>query len=606
MTRVYRQKIQRTARPNAQIIKTTTTTIANGYVYDHAGRRLNAKENINSQGEVVLNKLGYNEIGQLKQKQLHSTDGGSTYLQLTKYAYNERAWLKGSISSEFGMKLGYDTLSYPQYNGNISAQLWGTAGSYPNRFDYTYDRLNRLTEGSSTGIAMSEVITYDVMGNMTTLSRDGGTAHPYFYTGNRLNHVDAVTNPYSYDQNGNTTIDGRMNLTQTYTHLNQLKHANTTGLNVYYTYNALGTKLRREVLTAGSVVTDYVDGIQYTNGAIDFIRTEEGRARNSSGTYVYEYDLTDHLGNVRYSFDKNAGVLRKLQADDYYPFGLRKVATVGNNDYLYNSKELQTELGKYDYGARIYDPVIGRWNVVDPLAEKFYSVSPYNYTDNNRVNNIDPNGMETYYGQEAQDMFRQIQNNLVGGGDGPGPKKQNKPKKKESGTEAAKKVLKDNWFLRIFAGREVMNAGRALDAYDEEGWLGYINTSISNAHKEIGFDFGNGQYVNPWARTAMGFQNYTFTQTAKDGNLLLYSTKIGNDVIEFGGDFSKSKGVLTIGNFDIDGNLNNKLGFKALSDIIKAFGKSQGVEKVIIQGAKRTTGANPGKVPSPLTFNIDK
>lgn len=103
-----------------------------------------------------------------------------------------------------------------------------------------------------------------------------------------------------------------------------------------YTYDATGRKLTR---SKGGVSTHYVDGIQYSGPTIDFVQTEVGIARRLSATeYSYEYNLTDHLGNVRVSFDIYEGAARKVQADDYHPFGKRIIVTAGfgvDNKYLY-------------------------------------------------------------------------------------------------------------------------------------------------------------------------------------------------------------------------------------------------------------------------------
>lgn len=85
---------------------------------------------------------------------------------------------------------------------------------------------------------------------------------------------------------------------------------------------------------------------------------------------------------------------------NYYPFGLQhaggfnRVTSLKNN-YLYNGKELQPSLRLdwYHYGERFYDPQLGRWHVIDPAGELFQNLSPYNYSFNNPVRFIDPDGM---------------------------------------------------------------------------------------------------------------------------------------------------------------------------------------------------------------------
>lgn len=106
-------------------------------------------------------------------------------------------------------------------------------------------------------------------------------------------------------------------------------------------------------------------------------------------------------------------------------------------------------------------------------------------------------------------------------------------------------------------------------------------------------------------RNLFSASKYLFKVTAKEGDIIFYSIKVGEEIIEFGGEFKKADDVLTIKNFDIDGKLTNKLGIKNLKNIMNEFGKQQGVSKVVVEGAKRTTGANPGRLPAKLIFDIN-
>ena len=103
--------------------------------------------------------------------------------------------------------------------------------------------------------------------------------------------------------------------------------------------------------------------------------------------YEYNVDYEDLLAG---------GKSLERDYDDF--IGTSLWPAVSENRFHFKSKEDQSLFGTpyIDYGARQYDPAIARWNAVDPLAEKYYPVTPYAFCTDNPVNLVDPDGMDIW------------------------------------------------------------------------------------------------------------------------------------------------------------------------------------------------------------------
>jgi len=230
------------------------------------------------------------------------------------------------------------------------------------------------------------------------------------------------TTQYTYDRNGNMIEETGREFTIAYNHLNlpvQVTGSyNGTVTNIFYTYTFDGMKLRRRTVDGDvETLTDYVGPFVFEtiNGQrrLRYILMPEGRLYNTAAygqnpVWEWQYFLKDHLGNVRLVIrGDHPSTAIVCQENHYYSFGMLersgnpaiagRMADLGSehdNPYLYNGKEFQPdlELNWYDYGARFYDPALGRWHVIDPLAEKYSSISPYAYCVNNPLRFIDPDG----------------------------------------------------------------------------------------------------------------------------------------------------------------------------------------------------------------------
>lgn len=394
------------------------------YTYDSSERLTGVSHKLNNKPEVLLSGNEYNELGQLCTQSLHNG------LLHTAYEHNVRGWLSQIENPLFHQNLHYtDGAGVPCYDGNISSMTWSADSSDLRGYRFFYDGFSRLTDAVyAEGCPLNEnpnrfsehVTSYDKMGNILALKRYGQTSADGYgliddlnlsYNGNQLKAVnDNAINPvyadgfefkdgakqdveYFYDANGNLIKDLNKKIADIeYNYLNLPDRIEfEDGSSISYLYDAAGSKLRVVHCIAGNTTTtDYCGNVIYENGIPKTLLTDAGFVSLSDSRY--HYYLQDHQGNNRVVVSQNGTV---EEVNQYYPFGGTFASTSSVQPYKYNGKELDRKGGLdwYDYGARHYDAALGRWHAVDPMAEKYYGVSPYNYCLNNPFKLIDPNGM---------------------------------------------------------------------------------------------------------------------------------------------------------------------------------------------------------------------
>ena len=361
----------------------------------------------------------------------------------------------GSGQTNRGYRYTYDDLNrlvnaeYGEDNFSTGIGRYNERLGYDGNSNVTSLQRKGVTQEGSYGLIDDLRLGYD--GNQ--LSKVEENAPAVLYAGSL--DVKRSTSDIRYNANGSLTMDGTRDITHIDydLHNNPLRIQFANGNVTKYVYSAAGEKLRAIHYTAvanthvemGQVYADIekrylaVDSTDYrlggnavfNNGSFSKVLFDGGYVElvavdmpgsgyhmpivkpwkppfggrwpddlggGKKGPTIYSlrfrYFNRDHLGNVREVVSETGEV---KQVNAYYPFGT-PIHALGTNEsqqrYKYNGKEFDElhGLNTYDYGARQYAPLLPLWDRVDPLAEKYYGVSPYAYCANNPVIFVDPDG----------------------------------------------------------------------------------------------------------------------------------------------------------------------------------------------------------------------
>ncbi|QJP35146.1 hypothetical protein F0365_12485 [Nonlabens sp. Ci31] len=346
---------------------------------------------------------------------------------------SETLWKTANDGITRGYQYGYDALNrikYATYRGGTQHQASGMLENYSvNNVNYdkngnitTLNRKGLFENASNSTMSMDYVdkltYQYSPKSNQLINVRDiADVAANNTFNGGFKDKYSGINYIYG-DANGNMTQDNNKNIQSiSYNHLNLPTQIEFTGdRTIVYTYDASGVKLKKEIFLTvrdlfnpvADLTSIYAGNYIYEKDSsgekLSFFSHPEGYIEKNGTDYDYVYQYKDHLGTVRlsYSDTNNNGSVTSAEIreeNNYYPFGLKhkgynNVITGRDHKYGFGGKEEQGELGLewHDFHARNYDASLGRWMNLDNLSEMYYNHSPFNYTTNNPIYFIDPDG----------------------------------------------------------------------------------------------------------------------------------------------------------------------------------------------------------------------
>ena len=340
-------------------------------------------------------------------------------------------WRSGAGTGTRSYDFAYDGL------GRLVSADYGEYGDHVTGYgtSYSYDNMGNLLslsrEGDMTsslkGIVDNLSMTYD--GNMLASVSDSAPA-PSVTGSADFRDGASMAVEYTYDRNGNMTSDLNRKVSLiSYNRQNRPARMRHAGGTETFTYLPDGTKRGRTVLGKDRSLsrTEYRGNLVCADDTLKYILFDGGLIAMDGASPEYLFFLRDHLGSVRVVARPDG---KAVQVNHYYPYGMAfagggmsgnagahpvegGVSVAGGSleiggetggmelarpgasqPYRFLGNELYTSnsLGLYDFSARMYDPALGRFLSVDPMAEGYRHLSPYAYCAGNPVVYADKDG----------------------------------------------------------------------------------------------------------------------------------------------------------------------------------------------------------------------